>query len=151
MSPKDDSRMLEIVINKIHCIEEAGIDWFGTDKFFAEIVIDDGKHAPHTVKLPEPVSPAAYQSFITLNEGQTVEINKSIYRIDDIGPYIKMEITGYDQTPQDIGSEDEVIGTCQIQFTEAENWGKGTQHIAPCRLVQGGQIKSGVEIYYTIK
>jgi hypothetical protein len=151
MSPKDDSRILEIVINKIHCIEEEGIDWLGTDKFYAEIVIDDGKHPTQTVKLPEPVSPAAYQSFIPLDEHQTVDINKTIYRVDDVGPYIRIGITGYDQSDPMITHEDAVIGTCQIEFTEAENWGKGTEHIAPCQLKQAGKIKSGVEIYYTIK
>ena len=151
MSPQDDSRMLEIVINKIHCIEEAGIDWLGTDKFFAEIVIDDGKHPTQTVKLPEPVSPAAYQSYIPLDEHQTVDINKTIYRVDDVGPYIRISITGYDQSDPMITHEDAVIGTCQIEFTEAENWGKGTEHKAPCQLEHAGKITSGVEIYYTIK
>jgi hypothetical protein len=151
MNQQDESRMLEIIINKIHCIEEAGIDWLGTDKFFAEIVIDDGKHPTQTVKLPEPVSPAAYQTFIPLNERQTVDINKSIYRVDDVGPYIKIEMKGYDQSTPTTRSEDAVIGTCQVQFSEAENWGKGKQHKAPCQLEQDGKIKSGVEIYYTIK
>lgn len=151
MSQRDESRMLEIIINKIHCIEEAGIDWIGTDKFFAEIEIDDGKHPTHTVKLPQPVSPAAYQTYIPLNERQTVDINKSIYRIDDVGPYIKLTITGYDQSDPLISPTDAVIGTCQVQFTEADNWGKGAQHVAPCQLEQAGKITSGVDIYYTIK
>jgi hypothetical protein len=97
------------------------------------------------------VSPAAYQTFIPLNEQQTVDINKSIYRVDDVGPYIKIGITGYDQSDPTTKPEDAVIGTCQIEFSEAENWGKGTQHKAPCQLEQAGQIKSGVDIYYTIK
>ena len=151
MSQQDDSRMLEIIINKIHCIEEAGIDWFGTDKFYAEIVIDDGKNPTQTVKLPQPVSPAAYQTFIPLDERQTVDINKSIYRVENVGPYIKIDITGYDQSDPTVSTEDAVIGTCQVQFSEAENWGKGTQHKAPCQLEQAGKIMSGVDIYYTIK
>jgi hypothetical protein len=148
MKEPKDKTSLEIVIDKIFCVEEAGIDYFTTDKFCAKIVIMDGKNPERTVYLPEPFSPAAYQSYISLNEGQSVEINRSIYKVEDVGQYIEMSITGYDQNRFE---EDQVIGLYQIKFNESENWGKGKQHIAQCCIVEGDKVKSGVNLYYTLK
>jgi hypothetical protein len=148
---------LEIILDKIHCVEERGIDWGGSDEIYARIDIDDGKHPLKQVRAPDVLN-VAYRGYYSMDTGETIEINQSIYKVDEVGPYIQINVVALDDEWSDSLArarahlptlperEDEVIGSSQIRFSKSEDWGRGTQHRVRC-----GGSSACVDLYFTIK
>lgn len=148
---------LEIILDKIHCVEERGIDWGGSDEIYARIDIDDGKHPIKQVRVPD-VSEVAFRGYYSMDTGDILEINQSIYKMDDVGSYIQINVVALDDEWSDSLArarthlptlperEDEVIGSTQIRFSQSEDWGRGKQHRVRC-----GGSSACVDLYFTIK
>lgn len=147
---------LEIILDKIHCIEEIGWDWAGSDEVYAVIDVDDGKHPIARIRDPEPAHEAAYQRYHKMDSGDTIDVNRSIYTVTDVGPYIQLNISAFDEEIQEstlsvipltnIETSDRLIGSCQIKFTQSENWGKGKKIKVRC-----GGPKACLDFYFSLK
>ncbi len=152
-SEKRTNPSIEIILDKICCVEERGIDWGGSDEIFAWIDIDDNKHPKTRVRVPQ-ASPVAYHAYYAMDTGDAIEVNRSVYRVADVGPYLQINVVALDDewsegltspvpaTPRN----DEVIGSAQIRFTQADDWGRGKQHRLRC-----GGPNACVDLYFTIK
>jgi len=145
---------LEIIMDKICCVEEWGIDWGGSDEIFTWIDIDDGKHPLTRVRVPQ-ATPVAYQAYYSMDAGDAVEVNRSIYRVTDVGPYLQINVVALDDewsegltslVPAAPARNDEVIGSAQIRFTQVDDWERGRQHRLRC-----GGPNACVDLYFTIK
>jgi hypothetical protein len=149
-----NSTSLEIVLDKIHCVEEKGWDWTGSDEIYAWIDIEVEGYPIKRVRAPD-VSNVAYRGYYSLDTGETKVINKSIYKVDDVGQYVQIKVVALDDEwsesltadlPSLPVTKDAVIGSSQIRFSESEDWGKGKQHRLRC-----GGPSACVDIYFTIK
>jgi uncharacterized protein YegP (UPF0339 family) len=141
-------RAVGIVIDAVHCVEELGTDWMGSNRFYVNVTVKDGKHPESTVMIPQRTATGRTPRFLVIDEGQTVPINKRVYHVDDVGDVLTLTFTGYIQ-PR-LSEAFQAIGSYQSQWTINDYWGKGQQHIAKCRLIEDGVVQSGLDIYYTI-
>jgi hypothetical protein len=138
------STPLQIKLDKIHCVEESGADWAGSDEIFLFVTMYDGKNPLVRVRVPNT-------RYYSMDTGSTRNVNRTIYNEAEVGPYIQIDVEVFDDEYSDSPpsypppSSDQRIGTGQLKFGRHQNWGKGQQH-----KLRIGNSNAMDDIYFTI-
>lgn len=134
------TRKVRVVLQDI-LIKENG-DWSDGEIRVFTRVCDRPLPRPDPTRPGEMISPCAMQSISlgSVADGRLMEVNKTLFESDRLGPYLFIEVGTWDKDEPDWGDDNDLLGECSATFTASENYGIGSTVFLTDGTNSGGPV-----------
>jgi len=113
---------VKVRVKKFKLVDETNPEWPGSDEIYGYFSVEDGIQAVSDFRIPS-------SGHYSMDEGDTRNLNQVIFNAAHVGDYLKIKARIKEA---DVGADD-LVGEGNLQFTPAQNWGKGETHKIQCK------------------